>query len=203
MTNKKRIVRQMAAVFIAASLVACGQSGTKADPSADSAQEDGPSSDEVLEDYTKSVEDTLKEHFGANFKVERDGLFINASVWSDGMAKIAEDASAGDEAQQQKWDEELKSLLELSKELGISMEATGVKNGHAVLSLMDETNLDRMLAMLSEDVVIFDEVASNKENEAANNAENATENDDNAANAAGAESEETTEGVEGAEEASE
>ena len=172
MANKKRQIQMTAAaLFMAVSLSACSGAagGSAADDSAE--EQEAKSDDEVLDEYAESITGTLKEHYGDNFKVERDGLFVNASVWKDGITDLVEAAAGGDEAKKEEWAKEVSDLEALSKDLGAAMEATGVKNGHAVLSIMDEESQQRMFAMLSDGVVIFDEVKASEETEAAESEE--------------------------------
>ncbi|MCR5452619.1 MAG: hypothetical protein K6F00_08345 [Lachnospiraceae bacterium] len=178
---KKRVF-MVAVTLMAFSMAACstakpGEADKKADTKESQVMTtEGHSEDEVLEHYAGSIEDSLKEHYGENYKVERDGLFVNASVWKDGVADTVQKATEGDEAAKKEWEKEIKELEALSKDLSISMEATGVKNGHTVLSMMDDTNDKRMFAMLSDGTVIFNEVASAEEVEkAAQEAENKTQ----------------------------
>ena len=159
MANINKRLGVAMALFLAASLAACQGGGSS--KTEDTKEEDASKTDdEKLDEYADSLENTLKDKYGENYKVERDGLFVNASVWEDGNAKLVDDAAGGDEKAASDWEKVLSDLEDFSKELGESVSETNVKNAHVVLCLMDDKNDKRMLAMASDGSVLFDEVSA-------------------------------------------
>ena len=112
---------------------------------------------EKYQAFIASAEESATSSFGNNHSIKKDGSTVLINVWGQGITEDVVAASEGNQDAINAWNDMKASMEYTSKKLYEAMKATGINDGHVVLSLLNDKNMENTLITYYDDgALVYD-----------------------------------------------
>ena len=136
------------------------QATTQSTTQAQIPQSSSASDAEKYQTFIELAEESATSSFGNNHSIKKDGSTVLINVWGEGIAADVVAASEGNQDALNAWNDMKESMEYTSKSLYKAMKATGINDGHVVLSLLNDKNMENTLITYYDDGdLVYDTLA--------------------------------------------
>lgn len=112
---------------------------------------------EKYQTFIALAEESASSAFGNNHSIKKDENTVLVNVWGEGIAADVTAASEGNQDALNAWNGMKENMEYTSKKLYEAMKATGINDGHVVLSLLNDKNMENTLITYYDDgALVYD-----------------------------------------------
>ena len=108
--------------------------------------------------FLSLIEESLEENYSGNYKVYYEDEVINVDMWIPGTAVCITLAKEGDDDALSAWETLKESMAVYSQSLEVSKEKMGIPNVSILVTVLNDTNLDKGVLVFHNGECILDVV---------------------------------------------